>query len=195
MIEYWLCWYNWILVNWWSTCLCPYLQSCWHCSNPHQCHLEFPSTRCPSTACSGFNSLFNKISKNICGCKNEVGDLTEMMRYPSGGISNWDLLRQPLEKLNARDLKYFLMSRVLLKGFLPLQQKGRVRSSVASFRDFPLKSLCICKATTMHHSHNNVVLEFIKWGFSFLDTDQSEKSMVNLRSEVAVGAPAVENHI
>lgn len=73
----------------------------------------------------------------------QISDVTEVIRYPSGKISNLFLLLQPLGKLNASGLKKFLNSRVLLKGFLPCQHIGRVLSSVASFRGFPLSSRLI----------------------------------------------------
>jgi hypothetical protein len=63
-----------------------------------------------------------------------------MIRYASGGISNWAFTLPLLGKLSAIGLKYFLTSYTLLKGLFPYQHRGRVWSSGASFMGFPANS-------------------------------------------------------
>lgn len=75
--------------------------------------------------------------------KNKKGKqmLTDMIRYDSGGTSNWLLDLPPFVKLRAKGLKYFLTSRTFLNGLRPLQQSGSVWSSNASSKGLPESSL------------------------------------------------------
>lgn len=108
-----------------------YLQSCSNYPTLCQCHSEFPNKHCPLTA----QDKYQQTNRNFQVAKSNkyyVQVLTDIIRYASGGISNWGLAFLPLGNLNARGLKYLLTSRILSKGFSLFQQNGRVRSSVAS---------------------------------------------------------------
>lgn len=91
--------------------------------------------------------------------------LTDIIRYASGGISNWAFVLPQPGKLNAIGLKYFLTSYTLLKGLFPDQHRGRVWSSGASCIGFPANSFVnyIWKTNERPVLNNVQVFSHIVW--------------------------------